>query len=197
VHEPARARCRRGLHDRTRPAFVDALELAGPWRMDDAGAVQDVGAVGVGQQPPERGRVGDGRNRRSMGYVENLVDGLLLAELVPEAAGRAYWIADKRPYEMREVVAAVRDACADAGLEVQPQRLRLPAAAGALAEFLDGRLQATGRYVQELHVLSEMPRTIACDISRAEQELGYAPKVELAEGMRRSVRWCLDQGIEL
>jgi nucleoside-diphosphate-sugar epimerase len=141
--------------------------------------------------------VGDGRNRRSMGYVENLVDGLLLAELVPEAAGRAYWLADRRPYEMREIVAAVRDACADAGLEVQPQRVRLPAAAGTLAEWLDGRLQATGRYVQEVHVLSEMPRTIACDISRAEQELGYAPRVELGEGMRRSVRWCLDQGIEL
>jgi nucleoside-diphosphate-sugar epimerase len=27
--------------------------------------------------------------------------------------------------------------------------------------------------------------------------LGYVPAVSLYEGMRRSIRWCLDQGLEL
>ena len=57
--------------------------------------------------------------------------------------------------------------------------------------------QATGRYVQALHVLGELKDTIACDISRARKELGYEPTVALLEGMRASVRWCLARGDQL
>ncbi len=77
---------------------------------------------------------------------------------------------------------------------MRPNRLRLPALAGRLAERADGRSRA-GRYVQQLHVLGELDKTIACDISVARAELGYEPEVELEEGMRRSVRWCVDQGL--
>ena len=42
-----------------------------------------------------------------------------------------------------------------------------------------------------------MDKNIACDISVARAELGYDPQVELEEGMRRSIRWCIAQGIEL
>jgi nucleoside-diphosphate-sugar epimerase len=43
-------------------------------------------------------------------------------------------------------------------------------------------------------VLGELGHTIACDISRARAELGYEPQVALREGMRASIRWCLDHG---
>jgi len=46
-------------------------------------------------------------------------------------------------------------------------------------------------------VLGELNHTIACDISRARAELGYEPTVELEEGMRASIRWCLDHGDQL
>ena len=42
-----------------------------------------------------------------------------------------------------------------------------------------------------------MDKTIACDIAAARDELGYHPEIALEEGMRRSVRWCLDQGLAL
>ena len=45
-----------------------------------------------------------------------------------------------------------------------------------------------------LHVLGELKDTIACDISRARKELGYEPAVALYDGMRASVRWCLERG---
>jgi nucleoside-diphosphate-sugar epimerase len=51
--------------------------------------------------------------------------------------------------------------------------------------------------VQAVHVLGEMDKNIACDVSVARAELGYDPEMELEEGMRRSVRWCLDQGLAL
>jgi len=46
-------------------------------------------------------------------------------------------------------------------------------------------------------VLSEMNKTIACSVARAERELAYRPEVALEEGMRRSIAWCIREGIAL
>jgi len=148
-----------------------------------------------------RGRfplIGDGTQRRSMAYTDNLVQGLLRAEVADKAPGNAYWVADARPYELREILATVRQALEAEGLPTSgPERLSLPRAAARLAERLDALAQSRGRYVQPLHVLGELNHTIACDISRARAELGYEPTVELEEGMRASIRWCLDHGDQL
>ncbi len=141
--------------------------------------------------------IGDGRQRRSMVHVDNLVQGIVRAELSTAAPGSAWWIADERPYEVAEIVDTVGRALAAEGFDVKPNRLRLPAIAGRLAERADALIQRTGRYVQQIHVLGEMDKTIACDISVAREELGYAPTVALEEGMRQSIRWCVEQGIEL
>jgi nucleoside-diphosphate-sugar epimerase len=141
--------------------------------------------------------VADGRQRRSMVYVDNLVQGITRAELVPTDPGRAWWIADAEPYEINEIVATVGQALVAEGFDVRPNRTRLPRLAGRLAERTDAVVQRTGRYVQQIHVLGEMDKTIACDISVARDELGYDPEIALEEGMRRSIRWCVEQGLEL
>jgi nucleoside-diphosphate-sugar epimerase len=147
-----------------------------------------------------RGRfpvIGDGRQRRSMVYVDNLVRGVVAAELTPTPAGRGWWIADARPYELDEIVATVGRALTAEGFDVAPNRVRLPAVAGRLAERADAAIQRTRHYVPQVHVLGELATTIACDISVARAELDYHPEVELEEGMRRSIRWCVEQGIAL
>jgi nucleoside-diphosphate-sugar epimerase len=141
--------------------------------------------------------LGDGGQRRSMSYIDNLVQGIVLAELVPTEPGRGWWIADARPYTVSEIVDTVGAALRDEGYEVRPNRFRLPDVAGTIAERIDGTLQRTGRYHQQFHVLGEMNKTIAVDVSAARRDLGYEPEIELYEGMRRSIRWCRDQGIEL
>lgn len=144
-----------------------------------------------------RGRfplVGDGTNRRSMVFTGNLVHGLLRAEVAKVAPGRSYWIADAEPYEMREVLATVRAALRAEGFDVASRRPRVPRAAGVAAAALDSALQSRGRYVQALHVLGELKDTIACDIGRARDELGYEPSTTLLDGMRASIRWCREWG---
>lgn len=141
--------------------------------------------------------IGKGDQRRSMVYVDNLVDGVLAAELTPAARGRGYWIADARAYTVAEIVETVGRALVDEGLSVKPNSTKLPSIAARVAETGDRVLQSIGVYQQQLHVLGEMGHTIACDISQSTAELGYAPSVELYDGMRASIRWCLDQGLEL
>lgn len=140
---------------------------------------------------------GAGTNRRSLVFTGNLVHGLLRAEVAAAAPGRAYWIADAEPCELRDVLTAVRAALEAEGLDVSHRQPRLPVGVPILAARLDRILQGRGRYVQALHVLGELKDTIACDISRARAELGYAPSVGILEGMRASVRWCLDRGLPL
>ena len=110
-----------------------------------------------------------------MVYVDNLVQGVVRAELSDTPPGRGWWIADERPYEMREIVATVKAALREAGLDVADRQTRLPAVVGRLAERADALVQRTGRYVTQLHVLGEMDKTIACDISVAKAESRLLP----------------------
>jgi nucleoside-diphosphate-sugar epimerase len=142
--------------------------------------------------------VGSGRNLRSMGYMDNLCQGLLLAAAVQRANGQTYWIADQRPYAMTEIMDTVERLLEqEFGQKCAHRRLHLPSLVGTAAFVADSVLQAAGRYHQKIHVLSEMHRTIACSVGKAERELGYRPTVALEEGMRRSLRWCAANGIQL
>jgi nucleoside-diphosphate-sugar epimerase len=120
--------------------------------------------------------VGGGENRRSM----------------------AYWIADRRPYTMNEIIDTIERVLeSDFGVKVAHGRMRLPGVASQVAWLVDWMLQGVGIYPQKIHVLSEMNKTIACSIAKAEKELGYDPKVDLEEGMRRSIRWMIARGEKL
>lgn len=140
--------------------------------------------------------VGSGANRRSLSYLDNLCQGLMLAAQVERASGQTYWIADRRPYTMNEIVDTVeRLLDREFGGGCAHRRLRLPGLAADIAQVADWVIQALGFYHQKIHVLSEMNKTIACSVARAQRELGYAPQVELEEGMRRSLAWCVARGI--
>ena len=106
--------------------------------------------------------------------------GLLRAEARRRRApGAAYWIADAEPYELRDDPrrrCATRSRprgspCRRAG------RCRVPRGRrrGRRRKLDGARCRRAGRYVQALHVLGELKDTIACDITRARDELGYEP----------------------
>ena len=140
--------------------------------------------------------VGSGRNLRSMAYVDTLCQGLLLAATVERAAGQIYWIADRRPYSMNEIIDTVERLLeTEFGQKCAHKRVRLPSMTSDVAYVMDFALQSLGLYHQKIHVLSEMNKTIACSVAKAERELGFRPAIDLEEGMRRSLRWCQEHGL--
>jgi len=139
--------------------------------------------------------VGSGRNRRSMAYTDNLAQGILLAATHKDAAGEIFWLADETPYTMNEIIETVRQVLSeDFGMTVRPRTIRLPGMVAEISTILDASLQYVGIYHQKLHVLSEMNKTMACDITKAKKVLGYTPYVALREGMRLSIDSCLQNG---
>jgi nucleoside-diphosphate-sugar epimerase len=136
---------------------------------------------------------GNGRNMRSLTYVDHLISAIFASATVKEANRRIYWIADERPYETIEIYNAIADAL---GVR-RPRPRKLPGLVSKACAIADVVLQKAGIYWKEVHVAGEMAEDIACSIDRARKELGFEPWVELPEGMERSVAWCYERGHDL
>ena len=136
--------------------------------------------------------IGGGVSMRSMAYIDNLVNGLILSANYFSSNGEIFWIADEEPYSMKEIVFTVKSLLKNEfGLEVSSRQVYLPSAISDIARAGDFMAQSLGLYVQKVHVLSEMNQTIACSTVKAKDILGYKPVISLEEGMRRSIDWCL------
>jgi nucleoside-diphosphate-sugar epimerase len=134
---------------------------------------------------------GSGENLRSMSYVDNSCPGILLATESARANGQTYWIADERPYTTNEIYRTVAEL-----LDVPVFKPRhIPAISSDICLFIDKGLQSLGLYEMNFHVAAEMTRDIACTVEKAKAELGYAPQIDLREGMRRSIAWCRAKGL--
>jgi 2-alkyl-3-oxoalkanoate reductase len=130
--------------------------------------------------------VGGGRSVLNTVYVDNLVDGLILAGTVPAAAERVYLIADDGMPSWREVLVELARLAGVAPLWL-PLPGALAAAAGAVAEATWRRVwpdrpPPIGRYAAAL-----MRRDLHFSIRHARDELGFVPTVPWREGLRRSV----------
>ncbi len=133
--------------------------------------------------------IGDGRNRVSMIYIDDLVDALGRALTHPAAAGGTAFVADSQSYEWQEIFVAMGQA---QDVEVRP--LHLPRAVATLCSAGDSVLARLGRYSMMVHVAGEATQHMACDPAGARDLLGVEPQVGLYEGMRRAVTWARGEG---
>jgi nucleoside-diphosphate-sugar epimerase len=134
---------------------------------------------------------GSGRTLYHPLYVDNLVDSFMLC--LPRGAGdgREYLIADEHYYSIEEIVREVGRA-----LQV-PLRIRhfpvLPVViAGHIVEKICKPFGITPPIVPRRVDWYRQNR--AFDIGRARRELGYAPRVPLDEGLRRTGEWYRKMG---
>jgi len=136
--------------------------------------------------------VGDGENKRSMSYIENITQGLIRSALYEKAKGQIYWIADEKPYSMNQIIDTIENLLENEfKLKVHHKRMKLPNFISKMAYGIDWSMQKVGLYQQKIHVLSEMNKTIACSIEKAQRELEYKPKFSLREGMKKSISWAI------
>jgi len=134
-----------------------------------------------------RGRMvypGGGYNQLGMAYLDNLVQGLILAATVPAAAGRLYHITDGQDITCREVLDAIA-----AALGVPPPRRSVPFfVIYAVAALLEAVAKAV-RSSSPPPITRYGARLVSCDcrydVGRARRELRYRPVVSFRAGVAR------------
>lgn len=127
----------------------------------------------------------------SLCHVQDLVAGLLAAVDGQGPSGSVYFLADPQPYGWRDVERTVCRA-----LGVDARRLVMPkwsvqalAAVGQVYGAIANRpVQLNAVRVAEL-----LAKTWVCDVTKAQQELGFESRTEMAEGLPQLIRWYQQQ----
>jgi nucleoside-diphosphate-sugar epimerase len=119
-------------------------------------------------------------------YIDDLVDGFILCGEHPAAANRTYILAGGEVTTLNALVALIAE-----GTGVPPPALHLPVwpfwIAGAACEAVCVPLGVEPPIFRRR--VDFFTKSRAFDISRARTEIGFAPKVGLRDGIRRTLEW--------
>lgn len=144
--------------------------------------------IGKAMEKGYFGYVNGGRALLCTAYVENLVEGLILAGEKSEASGKIYVIGDNLRIRWKELIELFA-----ANLGIPPPKFSVPYfLAKPIALFCEGiyrvfRIQSSPPLTD--YRVSLVARDFYFSSEKAVRELGYTPSVPLAEGVRRTVRW--------
>ena len=135
--------------------------------------------------------LGSGEIFYHLTFVTDVAEGLQLCGEMPGAAGGTYILAGGEVTTVNQLVSAIAH---EAG--VRSPSLHLPVwpfwVAGALCEALCVPLGVEPPLYRRR--VDFFTKSRAFDISRARKELGFAPAVSLAEGIRRTLAWYREHG---
>jgi nucleoside-diphosphate-sugar epimerase len=142
-----------------------------------------------------RGRfplIGDGKPFYHLTFIKDLVEGFRLCGTVPAATGRTYILAGPRYTTLEQLVQLVAKE-----LNVTPPRVHLPVwpfwTAGLLCEMVCVPLRIEPPIFRRR--VDFYTKSRAFDTTRARTELGFAPQVDLEEGIKRTADWYRNEGL--
>jgi len=136
--------------------------------------------------------IGDGRPFYHLTFIDDLVEGFRLCGTVPAAKGRTYILAGPRYTTLEQLVHLVAQE-----LAVNPPRVHWPVwpfwTAGLLCEIVCVPLRIEPPIFRRR--VDFYTKSRAFDTTRARTELGFAPAIDLEEGIRRTAAWYRREGL--
>lgn len=130
--------------------------------------------------------IGGGENFHHLIYVDDLIDGLLLAASAPDAEGERFLLAGREAVTTNEMIAAIARV-----LGRRPPKIRAPLSLFAvLATILEFTLRPLG-IQPPLHRrrLDFFRKSFRLSAEKARRKLGFEPRVPFEEGARRTAEW--------
>ena len=135
--------------------------------------------------------LGDGKIFYHLTYISDLVEGFRLCAEVPGAAGRTYILAGGEVPVLNDLAAMIAEEA-----RVPPPSLHLPVwpfwFAGAACEAICAPFGIEPPIYRRR--VDFFTKSRAFDITRARTELGFEPRVDLRQGIRRTLVWYKQQG---
>ena len=129
-----------------------------------------------------------GKARMEFCYVDNVVDALLLAELKSDVLGKVFNISDERAYSIKEVVETIAEVEGVKPPLISNMPVWLGKLAGLTAEILVNMVGIYPPFSRTAAEWMSQDQNVY-DISKAKKILGYSPRIDLKEGIRRTVQW--------
>lgn len=136
--------------------------------------------------------IGDGENIHQLVFVDDLVDGFLLAAEHPSAVGETFVLAGEERLTTNDMVAAVA-----AAVGKQPKSWRAPLwPFMSLATVLEKTLRPLG-IQPPLHRrrMDFFTKSFQISTKKAAETLGFRAKTDFADGARKTAEWYRDQGL--
>lgn len=140
--------------------------------------------------------VGSGANAVPFVYISDVVQALLLALDSQHAVGQVYNVGNDHPLTQEQWLSAIADE-----FGIRPPHLRVPYSALYAAGYAAERISmVTGNRIPPVitrHGVKIFGDDTRLSIDKARRELGYAPVVDLREGVRLTATWYKAGGREL
>ena len=131
--------------------------------------------------------IGDGRQLMDMTCVENVALAIRLAIEAPEAKGEVYNITNGEPRAFRDLLEESLT-----GLDYPIKYRKIPASLlsgiASSLEFIYKTLNLKGEPPLTRYTYYLLRYSQTLDISKAEKELGYHPKISISEGIEQYVQ---------
>lgn len=128
----------------------------------------------------------------SLIYVKDLVEGIILSAESEKGVGQIYFLADDRPYSLRETEKVIQDA-----LKVKAIYLRIPVFIFMIVAFfseLIGKIKGKTAVLNSEKVKELCQKYWLCSSSKAKDELGFSPKYTFEKGVKETVEWYKSNG---
>jgi len=134
---------------------------------------------------------GSGKTTYHPLYIDNLIDAMMLAMEPGKGAGQAYLIADEEYVTIEDLVRKTAKAL---GVDVRiPHYPLMPLViAGHVCEKVCKPFKITPPIFPRR--VDWFRQNRAFSIDKAKRELGYAPKIDLDEGLKRTGQWYRQEG---
>ena len=133
--------------------------------------------------------IGDGRQLMDMTCVENVALAIRLAIEAPEAKGDIYNITNGEPRTFRDLL---EESLTGLGYPIKYRKIPATLLSGIASslEFLYKTLNLKGEPALTRYTYYLLRYSQTLDISKAEKELGYHPKISISEGIEQYVQDC-------
>lgn len=123
-------------------------------------------------------------------YVDNVVDALVVALGAEAAVGKTYNLSNGEPVRLWATLGTL---FGQLGMPLNARKMSFRGAMAAATAMELGAMVTGGREpVLTRYTVGVLSRSMTLDISAAREDLGYAPRVDMAEGMARFVTWWKD-----
>jgi nucleoside-diphosphate-sugar epimerase len=117
------------------------------------------------------------RNKRSLVFLGNLVDALIVAMRSPAAAGHVYLVSDGEDLSTPELIRGIAKA-----LDVPPRLLPLPTSLLRACGVMLGKKAESARLMDSLQI----------DSSKIRRDLGWRPSYSVEQGLEQTGSWYLE-----